>query len=302
MFKFKTPQKIFEIGRVKIGGQPGQVPAVMIGSIFYMGQKMVTDEAQGIFEKKKAEEIVNKIETMSDITGVPFMFDIVGTKVEAFRNYINFIADHSEAPFLLDAISPRIRMKAIDVITETGLQERTVYNSIYKGVRDPELEKIKDSGIKASIVQAENVEDNSVAGKLRILDEVMAMAKKAGITKPLIDTAIPAFQPDMGSAVRAIQPVKEKYGAPVGVGSGNVVTTCGWCTAKFDKYVNRAANVAQHTIMQTVGANWLMYGPCGASTYVFPSVAITDAYLASAAAELGTEPASQEHPIFKIFF
>jgi len=39
MQKFKTPQKIYEIGKVKVGGQPGELPTFLIGSIFWLGQK-----------------------------------------------------------------------------------------------------------------------------------------------------------------------------------------------------------------------------------------------------------------------
>jgi tetrahydromethanopterin S-methyltransferase subunit H len=42
MFKFKAEQKIFDIGGVKFGGQPGEVPTVLIGSMFYFGQKNIT--------------------------------------------------------------------------------------------------------------------------------------------------------------------------------------------------------------------------------------------------------------------
>ena len=106
MFKFNTPQSVYDVGRVKIGGQPGELPTVLIGSIFWLGQKMVQDANKGIFDAKEAENIINKMETLSDISGVPFAFDIVGTTEEAFGKYIDFVAKHSEAPLMLDAMSP----------------------------------------------------------------------------------------------------------------------------------------------------------------------------------------------------
>ncbi|RLF93139.1 hypothetical protein DRN52_06930, partial [Thermococci archaeon] len=30
MFRFKTEQKVFQIGNVKIGGQPGEYPTVLM--------------------------------------------------------------------------------------------------------------------------------------------------------------------------------------------------------------------------------------------------------------------------------
>jgi len=44
VFKFEKEQNIFDIAGVKIGGQPGQLPTVLIGSIFYHKHKIVIDE------------------------------------------------------------------------------------------------------------------------------------------------------------------------------------------------------------------------------------------------------------------
>lgn len=301
MFKFKTPQKVYEIGRVKVGGQPGELPTFLIGSIFWLGQKMVQDANKGIFDAKQAENMINKMETLSDLTGVPFAFDIVGTTEEAFGKYIDFVAKHSEAPLMLDAMSPRTRIVAADMVKKMGLQDRCIYNSVYKGVKDAELEKLKESGIKMSIVLGDNPRDNSLEGKMQVLEEALALAEKGGITKPLIDTAIPAFEPDMGTAVMAIPKIKEKFGHPTGLGTGNVVTTMGWVKAHFAKEFRLGTRTATNAIMQTIGANWLMFGPAEQSDYVFPAVAIVDTYIAAAMGELGITPLNEQHPAYKIF-
>lgn len=301
MFKFNTPQNIYEIGRLKIGGQPGELPTVLIGSIFWLGQKMVADANQGIFDAKQAEDIINKMETLSDITGVPFVLDIVGTTATAFEKYLDFVAKKTEAPFLLDAMSPRTRMQSAEIVKNTGLQDRCIYNSFYKGVSKVEAQKVKECGITASIVLADNPKDNSLEGKFQVLEEALALAAEGGITKPLIDTAIPAFEPEMGTAVRAIPKIKEKYGHPTGLGTGNVVTTMGWVKAKFEKQFRLGTRTATNAIMQTMGANWLMFGPAEQSDYVFPAVAIVDAYVASAMGDLDIRPLHEQHPIYKIF-
>ena len=301
MFKFNTPQNIYEIGRLKVGGQPGELPTVLIGSIFWLGQKMVADANQGIFDAKQAEDIINKMETLSDITGVPFVLDIVGTTATAFEKYLDFVAKKTEAPFLLDAMSPRTRMQSAEIVKNKGLQDRCIYNSFYKGVSKVEAQKVKECGITASIVLADNPKDNSLEGKFQVLEEALALAAEGGITKPLIDTAIPAFEPEMGTAVRAIPKIKEKYGHPTGLGTGNVVTTMGWVKAKFEKQFRLGTRTATNAIMQTMGANWLMFGPAEQSDYVFPAVAIVDAYVASAMGDLDIRPLHEQHPIYKIF-
>ena len=301
MIKFNTPQQVYQIGKVKVGGQPGQLPTVLIGSIFWLGQKMVKDANKGIFDAKEAESIINKMDTLSDITGVPFILDIVGTTEEAFSKYVDFVSKHSDAPMMLDAMSPRTRMAAADMAKNMGIQENVLYNSVYKGVRDKELEKLKESGIKTSIVMADNPKDNSLEGKMQVLDEALAMAENAGITQPLIDTAIPAFAPDMGTAVRAISKIKEKFGHPTGLGTGNVVTTMGWVKANFEKQFRKGCVTATNTIIQVMGANWLMFGPAELADWVFPAVAIVDTYVSSAMSELDITPLEQTHPIFKVF-
>jgi tetrahydromethanopterin S-methyltransferase subunit H len=301
MRKFNTPQKVYDIGKFKVGGQPGELPTFLIGSIFWLGQKMVQDANKGIFDVKEAEKIINTMQTQSDITGVPFAFDIVGTSEEAFGKYIDFVSKHSDAPLMLDAMSPKARMAAADMAKKMGLSDRCLYNSVYKGVTDAELAKLKESGIKMSIVLADNPKDTSLEGKMAVIQEALALAEKGGITKPIIDTSIPAFAPDMGTAVRTIPIMKEKYGHPVGLGSGNVVTTMGWVKAHVAKEFRKGCVTATNSIMQVQGANWLMIGPAEQAEWVFPAVAVTDTYIASAAADLETRPLSEDHPIFRMF-
>jgi tetrahydromethanopterin S-methyltransferase subunit H len=300
-FKFNTNQKIYEIAKVKVGGQPGELPTFLIGSIFWLGQKMVSDANKGIFDATVAEQIINTMQTQSDITGVPFAFDIVGTTELAFEKYIDFVAKHSEAPLMLDAMSPKTRMAAATMAKKMGLSDRCFYNSVYKGVTDAELAVLKESGIKMSIVLADDPKDTTLEGKMKVIEEALALADKGGITKPLIDTAIPAFAPDMGTAVRTIPIMKEKYGHPVGLGSGNVVTTMGWVKANVAKEFRPGCRTATNAIMQVAGANWLMIGPAEQAEWVFPAVAVTDTYIASAAADLGTRPLEETHPIYKAF-
>lgn len=301
MFKFNTEQKVYQIGKVQVGGQPGELPTFLIGSIFWLGQKMVQDANRGIFDAKEAEAIINKMETLRDLTGVPFALDVVGTTEEAFAKYIPFVADHTDAPIMMDAMSPKTRMAGAEIIKNAGLQDRCIYNSFYKGVSKVEAAKVKECGITASIVLADNPKDNSLEGKMQVLEEALALAKEAGITKPLIDTAIPAFEPDMGTAVRAIPKIKEKYGHPTGLGTGNVVTTMGWVKAHVPKEFRYGTRTATNAIMQTLGANWLMFGPAEQSDFVFPAVAIVDTYVASAMGDLDIRPLHEQHPIYKIF-
>ncbi|MCW4020384.1 MAG: tetrahydromethanopterin S-methyltransferase subunit H, partial [Candidatus Bathyarchaeota archaeon] len=76
MLQFEREQKVFDIAGVKVGGQPGENPTAMIGSIFYKGDKTVIDEKSGIFDRDRAEELIAKLEEISDRTGLPAMLDV----------------------------------------------------------------------------------------------------------------------------------------------------------------------------------------------------------------------------------
>uniref|UniRef100_A0A7C4BAF6 Tetrahydromethanopterin S-methyltransferase subunit H n=1 Tax=Thermofilum pendens TaxID=2269 RepID=A0A7C4BAF6_THEPE len=58
MLKFKTQQRVFEVGSVKIGGQPGENPTVLIGSIFYHGHKILVNEKTVEFHREEAEKLI----------------------------------------------------------------------------------------------------------------------------------------------------------------------------------------------------------------------------------------------------
>lgn len=302
MFKFKKKQEIFDIGGVKVGGQPGELPTVLIGSIFYVGHKIVSDEKKGIFNREKAEELIKKHESWTDLTSNPFMLEVVGETGEALENFVDFVADVTDAPFSISSELPSVMIHATQYIGEVGLQDRTIYSSIYKGLPEENLEAIEDSGIKAAILLSRHpLKEESAEGRLEVLKDVLRLSEKAKIEKPLIDTAIPGFGIGIGPPTRAVYLIKEEYGYPVGVGTGNVSTTFDWGKSCLTREIRHTCWASMNAITQVLGADFLMYGPAEHADYVFPSVAMTDTYILSATAELDIKPAIEGvHPLFKL--
>lgn len=303
MFRFEKEQKIIDAGGIKVGGQPGELPTVLTATIFYAGHKIVEDKKKGIFDKARAEALINRTEELSDMTTNPFILDVVGNSVEAYQKYIDFISKLTEAPIQVDAISPRVRMETIKWAHEVGLSARIINNSIYSHVKDKELENLKDCKIKASIILCDNPEDESADAKLEVLPKILSMADQAGIEGALIDTAIPSWGIGIGAGVRSIYMIKEKFGdrGAVGTGIGNVTDTLGWIKGNFPKDVRKASAAAQNAILPIVGADWIMFGPIEFAEFLFPTIAVIDAYVLTATAEIGTKPAVEGmHPLFRI--
>ena len=303
MFRFEKEQKIINAGGIKLGGQPGECPTALTATIFYIGHKIVQDKKQGIFDKARAEKLINRMDELSDMTTNPFILDVVGTSVPAFQSYISFISEVTQAPIQVDAISPKLRMETLKWAHEVGLSDRLVNNSIYRGVKEAELQNLKDCGVKASILLCDNPTDDTVEGKLSVLLEILDMADQAGIEGGLIDTAMPSWGIGVGAGLRSIYVIKELYGdkGAVGTGIGNVSDTLGWVKGNFSKEVKKATDAAQNAILPMIGCDWIMFGPIEFAEFVFPAVAVTDTYILTAVAELGTRPAEEgKHPLFKL--
>ncbi|MEM2886165.1 MAG: tetrahydromethanopterin S-methyltransferase subunit H, partial [Thermoproteota archaeon] len=156
MFKFGKEQKIFRIGSVEVGGQPGQLPTVLIGSIFHRGHKIVVDHKKGVFDKAEAKRLIERQEDLSHETGNPHMLDVVGETVEALARYVDFASEVSDAPILVNGPTSTVRLEAAIYAVKTGLSERTIYNSLNYTATEEELAGLRESGLKAAIVQSFN--------------------------------------------------------------------------------------------------------------------------------------------------
>jgi len=59
LLRFKAKQRIFNIGNVRTGGQPGELPTVLVGNIFYKGMPEIVNHERGEFEEEKVTRWIN---------------------------------------------------------------------------------------------------------------------------------------------------------------------------------------------------------------------------------------------------
>jgi len=91
LFRFEREQKVFDIGGIKVGGQAGEYPTVLIGSIFYDRHKIVSDETKGEFDKKQAEASAmnqGKIKIEGPPTEILKLQVLLGQKCEGGEAYV----------------------------------------------------------------------------------------------------------------------------------------------------------------------------------------------------------------------
>jgi tetrahydromethanopterin S-methyltransferase subunit H len=300
MFLFPREQKISEIGGVKLGGQPGQLPTVLIGSIFYHGHKIVEDEEEGIFDTDKAKTLLDRELEQSARTGNPRIVDVVAAWPQAMTRYIDFIAEATESPFSIDGATAEVRIAGLKHVCDLGLVNRAVYNSISPGFTTDEISAIRNAGLKSAILLAYNAHNPTLQGRMEVIKELIGVAAEAGIENCLIDTTVLDL-PDPGPAARAIHLVKETYGLPAGCGAHNAVDR--WNSGgRLDPTTYLTAITVANVVPITMGASFLLYGPIDQSPSIYTACGVADAYVAySARQEYGTKPLTDCHPLRRIF-
>jgi len=298
LWRFAAEQVKFEIGKVKIGGLPGERPTVLIGSIFYNKHSILKDEAKGEFDKEKAEELIKLQEEFSDKTGNPHMLDVVGSTPEAMRKFLDFVSSKTDSPLLLDGVTASIRIAGLNYVKEVGLKNPIIYNSLLPEYRKEELDKIKEAGVKNAVLLAFTTKEFTSEGRIKAIRNLIPVTKEAGLEKLLIDTAV-IDVPSLGMAYRAIYELKSEFGLPTGCGAHNAIGTWRGLRTKMGRQAMHPSMAVASAITLAAGADFVLYGPIEYSDYVFPTVALVDAAFGQLSIEKGKMPDAR-HPIFRI--
>jgi tetrahydromethanopterin S-methyltransferase subunit H len=305
LFKFGKEQKIFEIGNVKIGGQPGELPTVLIGSLFHEGHRIVKDRKLGIFDRRKAERLIKVQEEMSEKTGIPHMLDVVAENSQALVKHIDFVSEVTDVPFLINGQAMSVRVAAAHHAVEVGLKERAVYNSINYTLKDEEIRSIRETGLRAAIIQAFNPRNLHPKGMISILEgdtQQMGLlhgAYRAGIEKPLV--LMPVLDvPSIGSATQGVYLAKEEFGIATGTAPIGVVGR--WKkVGESGKHARKACRAGAAALAQCMGADFIIYGSVAKARDIFPACAMIDAIIAYNARNSGIKPLTKRHPLYRIF-
>ncbi len=304
MYKFKKRQKIIDLCGVKLGGQPGRLPTVLAGTIFYTKHDIVSDDKKGIFDRKKAEDLINMQESRSDETKNPSIIHIYGSTFQALERYIDFVSDVSFSPFIIDSSDVGARIDALNYCDEVGLVDRTIYNSINMSLNKEEIDALNNSNVDSSILLAYNAKDQTIKSKVEILnsggnfldDGLFNISEKCGISNKLIDTATTSLFAGGGNAVRATFVLKSLYGYPVGCGIHNAISSWKWLKKTQTKEIRKSCDTTSSALEIFCGADFVLYGPIENADQVFAKCAMADCFVSDAAKDLGTMSVDK-HPI-----
>lgn len=303
MFVFKKEQKEFKIGHIKIGGQPGDNPTLLIGSIFHKGDSLIEDRKNLRFDRKKAKELIQIQEQLSRETGLPCMLDIVANSGDEFKAYIDFIAQVTELPFAIDAWMLKPKLEAAQYVQELGLMDRMLYNSLTVWSEDlkREIREISEIGVKHLTLVPFDDQDLMPSGRITGLRRLLEALHETQFESLLVDTSVMNIPATAISCLANLR-IKEKFGLPVGSAPANASYM--WKEGKemWGKEGFAGIDSAVHSIAGVLWNDFLFYGPLTGAPRIFPAVATANAILATLRyGEDGYLSKRENHPLRKLF-
>ena len=300
MLNFETKQKIIEIGNVKFGGQPGENPIVMIGTVFYVKHAALLDEKTGKFNKDILEKELNDFTEIIEETQLQGVIDIIGAYPEALINECEFIADTVEYPFLVDGLNDSSRIPAMEGLREIGLLDKAILNSIDEKTSDENLEKLKEIGVKNAVLLTFGNKYIFPQQKLKFLKEILIpKAQKANIENYIIDTAVLDL-PSISINFETTGLVKKELGLPAGFAPANAIY--GWSFVKKYGETARCGAIASiMTYCATAPSDFILFGPIKFAKCIAPAIALISGVNSYYQKRVKKQKISEKNPLKVIF-
>ncbi|MCL4553798.1 MAG: tetrahydromethanopterin S-methyltransferase subunit H [Actinobacteria bacterium] len=308
MFTFDTEQKVFSIGNVKVGGQPGENPPLIIPSLFQKGDPCVESRRERKFNKVLATEQIKRLEELTELTGMPAIVAMVANSGDEMKGYIDFFVAATNMPFAIDMWNLEPRLDATRYVSELGLQDKLLYNSVTVWSPDvpAEVEQIKELGIKHVVTVVMDMANQLPSGRISALDDMLEKMKPGNFESIIVDTSVMNL-PSTGICALSNRLVKEKYGLPAGAASANGTymwqkavwkeNLAGWGEKAF---IGLDAGTQAATI--ALWGDFIFSGPMWGNDHIFPAVAAAHAMVSTMRyAETGALTANESAPVYKLF-
>ncbi len=302
MFRFSTPQKVYRIGSIPVGGQPGENPPLLIASMFHNKDRILIDRKKAQFDRKRATELIRAQEALSASTGIPSMVAMVANTPEEAQVYIDFYLETTDMPFGIDMWVAEKRAKATEYVAKLGVQDRFLYNSITPWDRDirGQVQRLKDLGIRHVVVQVFDDQDQSPMGRLRSLERLLEEGAGSFDTV-LVDTSVMNL-PATSFSLLANRLVKERYGYPAGGAYSNGTHMWKECKEVWGLEGFRAMDAVAQGMATALWSDFNFYGPIVTAPRIFPAVATAHILLSTLVYnETGSIPENNTIPIRRYF-
>ncbi len=298
---YTTEQKVCHIAGIKVGGQPGENPPLLIGSMFQKGDRLVESRKERKFDRAAASERIHEMERLSQETGVPGMVAMVATTPDEAKAYIDFFVNVTEMPFAIDIWTQDTRLAAARYIAQLSLQDRLLYNSITPWDKDIEAQvaELKELGIKHVVLQVFDAEDKRPSGRLKSLQRMLPLVQKGEFQSILVDTAVMNLPATTFSLVANCL-IKQEFGLPAGSAPSNGTYMWRKSLEMWGREGFAAVDAGVHAIA-VLASDFIFYGPMSGTARVFPAAAAATSMLTTLAYQEGQPLPAKGHPLNLLF-
>ncbi len=293
------PKQYLIGNRVKVGGELGENPALLVGSVFYEGDPLIKDADAGLLNLAKAKELILSAKELVEGYGLQFAVDYIIPSRRAVDPVAELISEAGVTAFV-DSPDPRAKADAYIALKDLGVGKIAVANGIDTSTSNDELKALRDSGIGAAVLLAFDPANPSESmrpeNRLKILQEVLLpKANEAGIEAVLADAVVldPA---SIAISAEAIRLIRDKLSIPAGCAPANALGPVSKKRLGVEEAVGIHSGIA--TYLRVSGADFIFYGPVKRARYVAAAVAAADSMLGYALRRKGVR-IDQNHPVRK---
>ncbi|GAW92389.1 tetrahydromethanopterin S-methyltransferase subunit H family protein [Calderihabitans maritimus] len=303
MFVFKKEQKVCRIGEVIVGGQPGENPPLMIGSMFHDGDRLLESRSQRKFDRVRATDYIKRLESLSQETGVPVLVDLQAIQVDEMKNYIDFFVELSNLPFAIDMWRANPRMEAARYVASLGVQDRVLYNSFthWDGDIKEQAQELKELGFRHIVIQTYEKPGQMPADTLDSLRRLLALIGEDTFETVLVDTASVNL-PSLALACVSSRMIKEELGYPVGCCPTTTTATWTGLRGLWGEPGFHAVDTAAHSLAALLWNDFIFFGPVAWASRTLLAVSVAEVIRGVLRAyETNRIPENEKHPLNLMF-
>ena len=137
---------------IKVGFGSFKLPPVLIGTMFYQGQRLIDNNDITKFNKEKALKRIAKHFQLSNQYKIPALIEISADIPDAMTSYLEFYLDNFKPPFILGGTLDA-RISGVAYLYENGYKcEDFIYNAISNLKNQKEIELFKKYEIQTAII------------------------------------------------------------------------------------------------------------------------------------------------------
>jgi len=298
---FSVEQKVFEVYGVKFGGVPGLNPTVVIGSLFYTGDRKLVNACEGVIDKEATIREIEFAKSVAEEYGLKLAIDLIGSSTKLFEKTLPLIADIANTPILIDSPSPKVRIAGYKLAYEIGVSDRCIANGLYINSPREEYEAIREYKIAASVVMGFDPSRASTtltpSSRLELVtNKLIPKARHYGIDRILLDAVVldPSSISLCGITIRLF---KDKLGLPSGAAPANALGQVSKRSFRVEDATGIHSSSAVY--LRLMGADFIFYGPLKRIKYIASALSTVDSLLGYLL-RLEGKRLDRQHPISKL--